>query len=351
MSSIIKVFLPAVLSFFIGMFLSPIFWKLAVKNRWWKKKSRSKDNPDAMSVAFQGLHNEGEELSTPRIGGVVVWLSACLVALFFYLLSYFSSNINVNLLNFVSKNQTLIPILLLLFGAFVGLFEDFLQIKGEGGIGQDGTNYRWFKISLLIVISALAGGWFYYKLGMNSVHIPFGGELYLGVFFILFFIIVTLAIFSGSVIDGIDGLSGGVLAIIYSGYTFITISHMQYDLASLTAVISAALLAFLWFNIPPAKFYMGETGMLALTVCLSSITFLTNTVFLLPIIAFPLMMTSLSVIIQIISKKYFKKKVFRVAPLHHHFEAIGWPKHSVTMRYWIVSFICILIGVLVSIVS
>lgn len=351
MSSIIKVFLPAVLSFFIGMFLSPIFWKLAIKNKWWKKKSRSKENPDAMSVDFQKLHNENGELSTPRIGGVVIWLSVCLSAVIFYILSYSSSNININLLNFVSRNQTVIPILLLLFGAFVGLFEDFLQIKGEGGVGQDGTNYRWFKISLLIVISALAGGWFYYKLGMNSVHIPFGGELYLGIFFILFFIIVTLAIFSGSVIDGIDGLSGGVLAIIYCGYTFITISHMQYDLAALTAVISAALLAFLWFNIPPAKFYMGETGMLALTVCLSSIAFLTDTVFLLPIIAFPLMMTSLSVIIQIISKKYFKKKVFRVAPLHHHFEAIGWPKHSVTMRYWIISFICILIGVLVSIVS
>ena len=176
--------------------------------------------------------------------------------------------------------------------------------------------------------------------------------LHLGYLFIPFFILVMLAIFSSSVIDGIDGLSGGVLASIFFAYTVISFSHHQIDLAALSAVITGSVLAFLWFNIPPARFYMGESGMIGLTVTISVIAFLTNTVLLIPIIAFPLFITSLSVIIQMISRKVrHGKKVFLFAPLHHHFEALGWPKYKVTMRYWIVGIIAAIIGVIMSIIS
>jgi phospho-N-acetylmuramoyl-pentapeptide-transferase len=161
-----------------------------------------------------------------------------------------------------------------------------------------------------------------------------------------------LAVFSTSVVDGIDGLSGGILASIFTAYSIIGFVHHQIDIAALCAAIAGGILAFLWFNIPPARFYMGETGMLGLTVVLSVIAFMTNSVLLLPIIAFPLVLTSLSNIIQMISYRFFnKKRVFKVAPLHHHFEAIGWSKEKVVMRYWIIAIISVIIGTILVLVS
>ena len=161
-----------------------------------------------------------------------------------------------------------------------------------------------------------------------------------------------LAVFSTSVIDGLDGLSGGVMSTIFTAYAVIAFVHNQIDIAALCAVIAGGTLAFLWFNIPPARFYMGETGILGLTITLSVIAFLTNTVLILPIIAFPLLITSLSVIIQIFSYKHFNKhRVFKVSPLHHHFEAIGWSREKIVMRYWIISIVFAIIGVIVALVS
>ena len=161
-----------------------------------------------------------------------------------------------------------------------------------------------------------------------------------------------LAVFSTSVIDGMDGLSGGVMTTIFTAYSVIAFANNQIDIAAFCAVLAGGTLAFLWYNIPPARFYMGETGMLGLTVTLSIIAFLTNTVIVLPIIALPLVLTSASVIIQMISFKYFnKKRVFKVAPLHHHFNALGWSREKVVMRYWIVSVVSAIVGVIVALIS
>jgi phospho-N-acetylmuramoyl-pentapeptide-transferase len=186
---------------------------------------------------------------------------------------------------------------------------------------------------------------------MNTVHIPFGGDLYLGFGFIFLFLIVTLAIFSGGVIDGIDGLAAGVMIPAFMAYTLIAFSNNQYDLAALGGAIIGGLLAFLWFNIPPARFYLGETGMLGLTIVLSMFAFLTNEVIALAIIGLPLLVTSASSSIQMFSKKYFKRKIFRIAPLHHHFQAIGWSSPRVTMRYWIISIICSVTGIIVALLG
>ncbi len=158
--------------------------------------------------------------------------------------------------------------------------------------------------------------------------------------------------FSTSVIDGLDGLAGGVLAIVFAAYAAIAFGQHQIDIAALCGVISGGILAFLWFNIPPARFYMGETGMIGLTVVLTVIAFLTNTVLLLPVIALPLTATTLSVIIQIISYKYCgHRRVFKIAPLHHHFRAMGWSKEKVVMRYWVVSIIAAIVGVVIALIS
>jgi phospho-N-acetylmuramoyl-pentapeptide-transferase len=202
------------------------------------------------------------------------------------------------------------------------------------------------------IISLFIGCWFFFKLGMTGIHIPFGGELYLGILIIPFFIIVALATFSGGVIDGIDGLSGGVLASIFAAYSVIAYANHQIDIAAFSGVIAGVTLAFLWFNIPPARFYMGETGIMGLTITLATLAFLTDSVFILPIVALPLVLTSGSVILQLLSKKFRNgKRIFKLAPIHHHFEAIGWSPAKVTMRFWILSIVFAIIGIILVVIS
>jgi len=314
----------------------------------WKRYSRSEStNPE-----FQKIHNEKEELKTPRVGGIIIWVSVVLTTLGFFIFSLFFPSSFSSKINFLSRNQTLIPFFTLIFGSVLGLWDDLIQIYGKGKFARDDKVWRRWKVCIITFISLLIGFWFYYKLGMISIHIPFGGDIFLGVLIIPFFILVALATFSGGVIDGIDGLSGGVLAAIFGAYSAIAFANNQIDIAAFSATITGATLAFLWFNIPPARFYMGETGMMGLTITLATLAFLTNSVLILPLVALLLVASSLSVILQILSKKFRKgKKIFRVAPLHHHFEAEGWPSYKVTMRFWILSVIFAILGIILAIIS
>ncbi|MBP6883902.1 MAG: hypothetical protein KBC06_01570 [Candidatus Pacebacteria bacterium] len=349
LANLVKIFVPTTLAFFLGLALTPIATHFFYKYKMWKKFSR---NIEVASPEFQKIHNEQEELNTPRAGGVIIWISVLLTTCLFYLGFILFPSITSEKMNFLSRNQTFIPFFTLLLGSLFGLWEDLIQIFGTGNLARDDKSWRKWKAFLIAVLSLLIGYWLYYKLGINSVHIPFDGDLYLGILIIPFFMIVALATFSGSVIDGIDGLSGGVLAAIFASYSAIAFVNHQIDIAAFCGVTTGAILAFLWFNIPPARFYMGETGMMGLTITLATLAFLTNTVLILPIIAMPLVVTSASDIIQMASKKWRGgKKVFRLAPLHHHFEAIGWPSYKVTMRYWILSVVFAIMGIILSVIS
>jgi len=351
MIDVLKVVVPSVLTFLIGISITPFFTNLFYKHKMWKKSSRTEAG-DITNHDFGKVHNTSAELSTPRIGGVIIWVSVLLTIAIIYLLSkIFPSDITEKL-NFFSRSQTYIPIGTLVLASLIGLADDLLQIFGKGSYAKDPLIYRKVKIVFVTIIGLLIGYWFYDKLQFTTIHIPFDGELQLGLWFIPFLIFVMLGVFSGSVIDGMDGLSGGVMSIIFTAYSFIAYSHNLLDISALCAVIAGGTLAFLWFNIPPARFYMGETGILGLTVTLSVVAFLTNSVLVLPIIALPLVATSASVVIQIVSYKYFgKKRVFKVAPLHHHFEALGWSREKIVMRYWIISLVCAISGVIISMIS
>ena len=348
---ILKILLPSVLAFIIGISLTPILTKYFYTYRLWKRSSRKDEvsNPN-MSLAFQAIHNTDSELHTPRVGGVIIWMSVLLVSLIFLAIYYLYPTTLSAKLNFLSRNQTVLPLFSLIVAAIIGLIDDLMQIFGKGLLIVDGIP-RTARVIVVTIIGIVGALWFYNKLDVSSIAVPFGDQIELGIFFIPFFVIVTLATFSSGVIDGIDGLAGGVMTTIFGAYTIIAFIQNQNDIAALCAVITGALLAFLWFNIPPARFYMGETGMLPLTITLTLIAFLTNTVLILPIIAFPLVATALSSAIQIFSKKHFGKKIFKIAPLHHHFQAIGWPSPKVTMRYWIISLMCAIIGVIIVISS
>ena len=315
----------------------------------WKKYGR---NGNATATDFHKIHNEEAELKTPRVGGIIIWFSALLTTFLFYLVSILFPADSTEKMNFLSRNQTLIPFFTLLLGSLIGLWDDLIQIYGNGNFARDDKSWRKWKAFLVTLVSLLIGIWFFYKLGMTSIHIPFGGEFYLGILIIPFFVIVALATFSGGVIDGIDGLSGGVLASIFGAYSLIAYANNQIDLAAFSGVVSGVTLAFLWFNIPPARFYMGETGMMGLTITLATLAFLTDSVLILPIVALPLVITSGSVILQMFSKKWRAgKRLFKLAPIHHHFEAIGWSPYKVTMRFWVLSIIFAIIGVILAIVS
>jgi phospho-N-acetylmuramoyl-pentapeptide-transferase len=347
--NLVKIFLPATLSFLIGILITPTATKYFYKYKMWKKFPRTEG---ATSEDFKKIHNGQGELHTPRVGGTIVWVSALATTLVFYLISRIFPGDTTTKLNFLSRNQTLIPFFTLLLGSLIGLVDDLLQIYSNGSISHDAGFWPKVKILLVSIISFLIAIWFFYKLGMHAIHIPFNGSLELGLFFIPFFIFVSLATFSGGVIDGIDGLSGGVLASIFGAYTVIAYASNQIDLAAFSGVITGATLAFLWFNIPPARFYMGETGIMGLTVTLATLAFMTNSVLILPVVAMPLLISSLSVIFQLGSKKFRGgKKIFKVAPIHHHFEALGWPSYKVTMRFWIISVIFAIIGIILAVIS
>lgn len=348
-----KVLLPAVVSFLIGIFIAPIVIRLLSHYKVWKKKSVTTTIDGKEAPITAALHND-ESKQLLRMGGVVIWFSVFTTALLFWFISQVYPTGVTEKLDFISRSQTWLPLVGMVVGALVGGIDDALVSRLFGKIGTYIGGGLSFPIRLTAVagMGLFAGLWFFLKLGVASIYVPFYGMLYIGgAFFVFFFVLVTVALFSTSVIDGIDGLSGGIFSAVFSAYGAIAFMNNQIDIAALCFVIAGGIMAFLWFNVPPASFMMGETGVMALLLALSVIVFLTNSVFYLPIIAFPLIVTSMSVILQLSWKKVLKRKLFLVAPLHHHFEVKGWERSTIVMRYWIVAYMCALLGVVIAIIS
>ncbi len=352
---IVKVFLPSVLAFIFGILITPPLTDFLYKHKMWKKTSVKKTIDGQEATISASLHKD-EIKKTPRMGGIVVWGSTFITVSIIWLLAEFVSSETLINLDFLSRNQTWIPLATLLLGGLIGLIDDYLVTREipEGGYIGGGLSLtkRLLTVGFIALLCAL---WFYYKLDVHTLGMPqVFGPLDLGIFFIPFFIIVIIAIYAGGVIDGIDGLSGGVFAAIFGAYGGIAFYQQQYDLAAFCATVLGGILAFLWFNIPPARYYMSDTGMMGLTITLGIVAFMTDAlgdgygILVLPIIALPLVITVASDIIQVLSKKIRGKKVFLVAPVHHHFEAIGWPAYKVTMRYWIFGFVSAILGIILA---
>jgi phospho-N-acetylmuramoyl-pentapeptide-transferase len=344
-SNLVSVFFPAVVAFVIGILITPVVTHFLFKYKVWKKQAGKIAMGGKVAEVFNSLKG-AEETKTPRMGGIVIWASVLITFLGIYSLGQFFPSSIFSQLDYLSRSQTLIPVTALIIGAFIGFLNDFYDVNHGG---------RGLRLSIrLLLISALSGflgWWFYAKLGVNSINIPFDGAFHIGFLIIPFFIILTIAIYASGVIDGIDGLSGGVFASVFSAYAGIAIVQSQYHLAAFCATLVGGILAFLWFNIPPARFWMTETGSMALTLSLATIVFMTDSlgdghgISLLPIVGLPLLATVVSNVIQISYRAATGRKFFKIAPLHHHFEAIGWPSYKVTMRYWIISIMCAFLGV------
>jgi len=346
--NVLKVFGLSGIAFAVEVSLTPILTHYLYKYKLWRKEVRQTAPDGRGTPIFAKLHEE-RETKVPRMGGILIWGVLLFLIYLVYFLSLTGSPFFVKL-NFLSRSQTWLPLFTLVAASLLGIVDDLWQTLGKGNYLAGGMRFSW-RLSLIIVIAIIGALWFYFPLEKHDIYIPFFGNIFLGWLFIPFFILVMLAIFSGSVIDGIDGLSGGVMAAIFGAYAGIAFFQNQIDLAAFSAVLVGAIAAFLWFNIPPARFYMGETGILGLTTSLAVIAFLTDAVSVLPLIALPLVLDSASVIIQLTSKKFFGKKVFLVSPLHHHFEALGWPSYKVTMRAWILAAVCAMVGMVIAILG
>lgn len=344
--SIVKILIPAATAFTLGILITPLVTHYLYKHKVWKKAGGKKALYGSDATEFNRLKGDGET-KTPRMGGIVIWGSVFLTVLCLYVLERLFPNSTFANLDFLSREQTWIPLCTLALGAAVGFLNDFYDIT-HGGKGMRLS----VRLVIISLFAAAIGWWFYFKLGVDSIGIPFDGDLPIGILVIPFFILLTNALYASGVIDGIDGLSGGVFASIFASYSGVAMIQEQYEIAALCATLTGAILAFTWFNIPPARFWMTETGSMALTLTLAVIVLMTDNlgeghgVALFAIIGLPLIATVVSNILQITYRKATGKKLFRIAPLHHHFEAIGWPSYKVTMRYWIISIICAILGII-----
>ena len=327
-SVLIRIFCFMSFSFVTGILLTPLFTDFLYKNKM-GKKIRHTDYAGEKAPIYRSLHKIKE--NTPTMGGLIVWIPTAIITLVFNL----------------SRSGTWLPLFTLVGTGIIGAFDDLLNIRGIGP-NRGGLRFR-YKLMLYAVVASIGAWWFFSKLGWSILHIPFVGNIEIVWWYIPVFII-TLVFFAFSVneTDGLDGLAGGVLAISYGAYALICLMQGKAELAIFCATILGALLAFLWFNIYPARFFMGDTGAMSLGMTLGIIAFLTNTPIILFIIGFVFVFESLSVLLQITSKKFFGKKIFLSSPIHHHFEAIGWPETKVTMRFWIISAISAAIGLAIA---
>jgi len=336
---VVRVFAILAITFAAAMVLTPVLTHFLYKYKIGKQIRADGDTP-----VFTALHKK--KAGTPTMGGLLIWVIVAVLAVLLWSLSAFIDNPVFRGLNFLDRAQTFLPLGMLVLAGLVGAVDDIMGVlrigpKG-GGLGIKD------RILLYTFVAVVGAYWFYFKLGWDVIHIPAVGDFSIGFwYFPLFIFIIVATSFSVNETDGLDGLAGGIVLPAFGVFAAIAFAQGKVELAMFCAAITGTLLAFLWFNVHPARFYMGDTGSMALGVTLGTVAMLTDSFLILPFVGFILVVESLSVIIQLTSKKFRRKKIFLSAPIHHHFEAIGWPECKVVMRFWIIAWVMAVIGLVI----
>ena len=339
--NVVRIFTVATVAFFVSFALTPLWNKFLIKYKM-GKQLRQEGAP-----VFNQLHKAKE--GTPTMAGFLIWGTVALLTLVFWFLSN-SMDGFWSRLNFFSRGQTWLPFGAMIIAGLLGMLDDYLGVLRIGPKGG-GISMK-YQFLLYFLVAVGGAWWFFSKLEFNSVNIPFLGDFIIGLWYVPFFIFIIVATaFSANETDGLDGLAAGIFLIMFAAYGVIAFDQGRMDLVVFIAAIIGALIAFLWFNINPARFFMGATGSMPLGVMLGVIAMLTNTPFLLIPIGIIFILESLSVIVQMVSKKVRGKKIFLSTPIHHHFEAKGWPETQVTMRFWMINAIGAIIGLIIFLVD
>jgi phospho-N-acetylmuramoyl-pentapeptide-transferase len=329
--TIIRILLLGFLGFLVSMLITPVYTTLAYKWQWWKRPRDTATTGEKASV-FMKLHGEKHKRLIPTMAGVVFVVAVCLVTLPFNL----------------SRAETWLPLAAFVGAAAVGLLDDIINIRGDG-TGVAGLRTK-LKLALTALVATIGGWFFYFKLDVSSIYIPIvGTDWQIGWLIIPLFIGVVVATANAvNISDGLDGLAGGLVATAFGVYALIAILEQRYGIAGFCLTIVGALLSYTWFNVYPARFFMGDVGSFSLGTALGVVAMLTDTVLLLPVIGLVFVAEAGSSALQILSKKLRGgKKIFKIAPIHHHFEASGWPETKVTMRFWIIGQVAAFLGLIV----
>lgn len=325
-----RTFILSVGAFILAMFLTPIYTFLAYRFKFWKKQ-RTESTTGERLIVFTKLHANKFKRNIPTMAGVIFVVAITFITFFFNL----------------DRKETWLPLAALIGGAAVGLLDDIINLRGSGkGVAGLRSSFKF----IMITVIGLGLGWFFYqKLGIESIHIPFIGSVAIGWFIVpLFTFAVVSAGNAVNISDGLDGLAGGLAVIAYGAFGTIALLQGTPMIAGFCFTVVGALLSYLWFNIYPARFFMGDVGSFALGTSLGVVAMLTDTLFLLPIIGVVFVIEAGSSLIQIVSKKVFKRKIFISAPIHHHLEASGWPETKVTMRFWVIAAVAAFFGVMLA---
>ena len=328
--TIIRILLLGFLGFLVSMLITPVYTTLAYKWQWWKRP-RDTATTGEKATMFMQLHGAKHKRLIPTMAGVVFVAAVCLVTIPFNL----------------SRAETWLPLAAFLGAASVGLLDDLINIRGNGK-GVAGLRAK-LKLLLTTIVASIGGWFFYFKLDVSSIHVPIAGvDLSVGWLIIPIFILVVVATANAvNISDGLDGLAGGLVATAFMAYAIIALLEQRYGIAGFCLTIVGALLSYTWFNVYPARFFMGDVGSFSLGTALGVVAMLTDTVLLLPIIGIVFVAEAGSSALQIMSKKLRGgKKIFKIAPIHHHFEASGWPETKVTMRFWIIGQVAAFIGLI-----
>lgn len=329
-SEMTDMFMLSLAAFLLGMLLTPVYTFLAYRYRFWKKPRDTSTTGEKLLV-FVNLHKDKFKRNIPTMAGIIGVVAISVVTLW-------------NL----DRGQTWLPLAGLLGGAFVGLIDDIINLRGNGtGVAGLRSGVKF----MMITVIGVALGWFFFaKLGIDSVHVPFMGDLFIGWLMIPLFAFAVVATGNAvNISDGLDGLAGGLLATSFGAFGVIALLQGQFALAGFCFTAVGALLSYLWFNIYPARFFMGDVGSFAFGVSLGVVAMFTDTLLLLPVIGLIFVIEAGSSLIQIASKRILKRKIFTSAPIHHHLEAAGWPETKVTMRFWVIACVMAFLGVYLAI--
>lgn len=330
-NELVHIFLLSLASFLLAMVLTPIYTYFAYRYRFWKKQRTLSTDGKKLEI-FTKLHADKFKRNIPTMAGMIGVVSITTITLIFNL----------------DRAQTWLPLAALVGGGAVGLIDDLINVKGLGG-GVAGMRSG-VKFALITVLGVFLGWFFHVKLGVDSFHVPFVGELSIGWLIVPLFTFAVVA--AGNAVnlsDGLDGLAGGLLAISFASFGVIALLQGNSLMAGFCFTVVGALLSYLWFNIYPARFFMGDVGSFAFGVSLGVVAMLTDSLLLLPVIGLLFVVEAGSSLIQIASKKFFGKKILLSAPIHHHLEAIGWPETKVTMRFWVIACVMAFLGILLAV--
>ncbi len=327
------IMLLAVGGFLLATLLTPIYTFFAYRYKFWKKQRTTSTTGEKLSV-FNKLHADKFKRNIPTMAGMVFLVSIIIITVLFNL----------------DRGQTYLPLAALIGGGVVGLLDDIINLRSNGK-GTAGLRSS-IKFAMIAFLGLYLGWFFFYKLGVQSIYVPFIGDWTIGWWIIPLFAFAVVATGNAvNISDGLDGLAGGLLAISYMAFGVIALLQGQYILAGFTFTVVGALLSYLWFNIYPARFFMGDVGSFSLGASLGVVAMLTDSLFLLPIIGIIFVIEAGSSALQIFSKKVFKRKIFLSAPIHHHLEASGWPETKVTMRFWVIGSVTAFIGILIALLG